>query len=307
MNILALRYFVKVAHSKNISTAAQELFITQPALSRHLQRLEKEINVTLFERSRGKMTCRITEAGKSCLYDAERILFHADNMFSITQPYSRGERGSLTVGFGGLEGNWLFEWIRQVRMIYPQIEIKPKQLDWRDLAQGIVDRSIDLAFINSGFSFPGEECFQYLEIIPSELQIIVPKSHSLADRDYVTVDELKDQPFVSYVREISPSSYDSFELLCNQYGFSPNYVALYDNTRMILSDIYSNLGIGLYVSSAQKLDEEAFSCISVRLNEEDPWANSKFCLVYNKDNNSQCLQNVIKLIPQITELLGQDT
>lgn len=303
MNIAALRYFVKVAQSKSISRAAEEAFITQPALSRHLQRLETELGVVLFTRSRGKMTCELTEAGKACLHDAESIIAHADNMISVAQMLGRGEQGVLTIGLGGLEAEWLFELIRQIRVVYPRIELRPVQMNWNELGEGIADRSIDLAIFQSGFHYPEDACFRYVPLAKSRLQVIVSKGHRFSERKSITVDELNGERFIRYGKEITPGYYESFDKLCQKHGFSPNFVREYKNSRMIWSDIYSDFGIGLYESCAQKLDNKMFSQVEVLMDEDDPWPSSEISIVYHRDNDAACLKSVISLIPDIAQRL----
>lgn len=301
MNITALRYFVQVAHSKSISKAAQELFITQPALSRLLQRLEAEIGVPLFERNRGKMICELTEAGKQCLYDAERILVHANKIVSTAQMFANGEQGTLTVGFGGLESEWFFDFIQRIRTVYSRIELKPIQMNWSELGRGIADKSIDLAFFLSGFHYPEEECFRYAPVIPSRLQVIVSRTHPLSNRKTVTIEELKEECFIGYENGVTPGYYEAFYHLCEKHGFSPKFIRTYGNSRMIWSDIYAGLGIGLYESCAQELDNKMFTQITVSMDADDPWPQTNLSVVYHRDNTDPCLQNVIRLIEQIAQ------
>lgn len=298
MNMDALKYFVAVAKYKSISKAAQELFITQPALSRNLKRLEEELGVTLFERSRGSDLCQITEIGAACLLDAEQALAHMEHITAITKKVDLGEHGTLTISFTGYEESWLLEWIRQIKSHYPGITFQYKQLNWQEMSRGLLDRSIDIAIFDSSLTCPGDEHFRYLEIIETKLQIIVSKEHPFAERPYVTIDDLKDQPFIGYKREISSASWDAFYSLCMQHGFAPNYIALYESTKMILSDIYCNRGISFYLFTGQKMvDRNKFALLDVKLDANDIWPKSYLSFVYHKDNNSACLKNVIKLVP----------
>jgi len=294
MNTNALRYFVAVAHNKSISKAAQEMYITQSALSRHLFRLEEELGCPLFERSRGTAVCQLTEAGRQCLRDAEQALEHIDCMLDLARSFGSGEKGFLTVGFSGYEGGWFLEWMYRVRTRYPNIELRSKRLNWSELGAGILDGSIDIAVFPSGYSFPGKDRFQYIELMESNLQILVSNSHPFSTREWITVDELKDQTFIGHSREVAPPSFDAFVHLCMHYGFAPKYVSYYDHTKMVFGDVCANRGICVYDSSAP-LDEKLLSRVNVHLAPDDPYPRVYLSFVYNINNDSPCLHNVLQI------------
>lgn len=294
LNIDALRYFVSVAHHKSISKAAQEMYITQSALSRHIFRLEEELGCALFERSRGTAACLLTEVGQQCLRNAEQALEQIDCMLDLAHSFSSGEKGSLTVGFSGYEGTWFLEWMYRIRTQYPNIELRSKRLNWSELGSGILDGSIDIAVFPSGYAFPGSEQFRYIELTESNLQILVPGSHPFAGREWVTPDELENQMFVGHSREVAPPSFDAFVRLCMHYGFEPKYVSYHDHTKMVFGDVFANRGICVYDSSGP-LEEGFLSRINVRLAPDDPYPRTYLSFVYNKNNTSLCLQNVLQI------------
>lgn len=129
------------------------------------------------------------------------------------------------------------------------------------------------------------------------------KSRPFSQRKSVTVEELKGERFIRYGGDITPGYYEAFDRLCRKHGFAPNFVREYENSRMIWSDIYSNFGIGLYESCAQRLDEKMFLQVTVALDADDPWPSTKISVVYHRDNKTPCLQNVLHLIPRIAESL----
>src|SRR5258706_6519826 len=97
MELRHLRYFVAVGEEQHYGRAAQRLRVAQPALSRQIQDLEREIGFKLFDRlSRG---VKISSAGKLFLEDTRRLLQQLNEATEGAQPVARGQSGTLRVGF----------------------------------------------------------------------------------------------------------------------------------------------------------------------------------------------------------------
>src|SRR5215813_8694084 len=92
-----LRYFVAVGEEEHFGRAAERLHVVQPALTRQIRQLEEEIGCALFERlTRG---VRLTEAGKSFLEEARRLLADLGRSVDRTRLVAQGKVGRLRVGF----------------------------------------------------------------------------------------------------------------------------------------------------------------------------------------------------------------
>src|SRR5579872_6523146 len=96
MELRQLRYFVAVAQKRHFTQAAQELSIAQPALSQQVRQLERELGVTLFERSSRHV--RLTPPGEALLVRAERILAEVEWARMEMQEYTGLARGRVVVG-----------------------------------------------------------------------------------------------------------------------------------------------------------------------------------------------------------------
>src|SRR6185369_16976930 len=95
MELRQLRYFVAVAETGNISRAAKQIFLTQPALSRQIKALEHEIGHYLLERQAHSI--RLTPAGEALLREAREVIQHADQMLERVRSASQDVR--LRVGY----------------------------------------------------------------------------------------------------------------------------------------------------------------------------------------------------------------
>ncbi len=99
MELRQLRYFKAVAQELHFGRAGEKLGVAQPALSRQVQALEKELGADLFDRAHRRV--RLTEAGKAVLSAATRLLADADQLVEEARRAARGETGRLIVAFVG--------------------------------------------------------------------------------------------------------------------------------------------------------------------------------------------------------------
>lgn len=92
-----MRYFITVAEELNFSRAAERLRMAQPPLSQEIRKLEEELGVQLFHRTKRKV--ELTNAGRIFLDGVRQILFQVDKTIRETQLANEGKIGQLTVGF----------------------------------------------------------------------------------------------------------------------------------------------------------------------------------------------------------------
>ena len=145
MELRHLRYFVAVAEELHFGWAAQRLHIVQPALSKQISSLEQELGVRLFERT--KRHVQLTEAGAVLLDDARHILAQADTAVQRAHQVSRGDIGSLTVGFiAPVLWELLPRLLRRYRAHYPGVRLFLKELHNVEALDGVLGKQLDVAF-----------------------------------------------------------------------------------------------------------------------------------------------------------------
>lgn len=122
MNTKFLEYFLCITKHKSISKAAQKLFISQPTLSQHIQKLEKDMGVEIFDRTSTPLS--LTYAGEKLLKYAEEILDLEDQLFKEMNDISGFCKGIITIGISPMHGNNLLPQILpEYKEMYPNIEI----------------------------------------------------------------------------------------------------------------------------------------------------------------------------------------
>ncbi|GAA4161728.1 LysR substrate-binding domain-containing protein [Gryllotalpicola daejeonensis] len=182
LSLRRMEYFVAVADEENFGRAAQRLHITQPVLSRQIAQLERELGVSLFERSTRGTT--LTEAGRGLLPDARAMLQAAAAIQRRARYAARGTQ-RLSVGF--MPGLLATPILQGLRAAFPDVEVDAVRTGWDDQVETVLDGRVDLGLVR----LPVHARGLIVESLFRERRLaVLPASHVLAQRTVVTVDEL---------------------------------------------------------------------------------------------------------------------
>ena len=185
-----LRYFAAVAEEGSLTGAAQRLFVSQPALTKQIRRLEDDLGVPLFTRSRSGMV--LTEAGRELATRVPALLEGWDQAVEATGRAARVLRlGFLDAGSVGA----VPEVIAEFRRAWPEWRVELRQFDWSDPSAGLARGEMDAAVVR--LPFPGQESFAVRELFAEDRGVLLPARHPLANYETVEFCELWDEPFVA--------------------------------------------------------------------------------------------------------------
>jgi LysR family transcriptional regulator, nitrogen assimilation regulatory protein len=146
MDLRSLRYFVRIAELGSITRAAAHLHIAQPALTRHVQQLEDELNVALF--TRANRGVRLTEAGQKLFDDATRILRDVERTRDEIRAQGTHPSGKIIVGITPTLCPVLVPPLfARMRRDYPMIELKVIHAGMVRLEEFIIDGRVDIALL----------------------------------------------------------------------------------------------------------------------------------------------------------------
>lgn len=253
MELYTMRYVLAMAEHENFSLAAQACHIGQPALSQQIAKLEKELGVTLFQRNPRGAT--LTEAGREFVLRAREILQLSEALSSEMALYAGLHRGTLNLGvitslqcidFGGLLSAFCAK--------YPGISVNIVQSGTHNLLQQLVERKIDLAFLNRPLSgLPGGT--EFLKLGQDVYRLAVPENHPLAKRKSVSLSELKKEAFIFH--QTAQVASELCINACREAGFAPNIICRSASPTTSLYMVRGGLGIALLPSeefNARRLD-----------------------------------------------------
>ena len=147
MELRSLHYFVRIAELGSITRAASHLHVAQPALTRHVQRLEEELDVVLF--TRANRGVRLTEAGQKLLDGAARILLDLERTGDEIRAQDAHPSGKIILGITPTLCPVLMpELFARMRRDYPSVELKVMHAGMVRLEEFIIDGRVDLALMS---------------------------------------------------------------------------------------------------------------------------------------------------------------
>jgi len=194
-----LRYVAAIAEEGNLTRAAGRLFVSQPALTKRIKHLEKQLGFPLFARSRGGMT--LTEPGRVFAERLPRLLADWDDLLADTNSAASRAAFVLRVGFVASAANEATQVIvAAFTRMRPDWKVEMRQAAWSNPSAGLVDRDVAVAFVR--LPFPGQDEVRVELLLTEPRCVVLPASHPLAATDDpLAFRDLLDEPVVAAPRE----------------------------------------------------------------------------------------------------------
>jgi DNA-binding transcriptional LysR family regulator len=297
MELRHLRYFVVVGEDQHYGRASRRLGVAQPALSRQIQDLEKEIGFKLFDRMpRG---VRLNAAGELFLEDARRILQEVGEATARAARVARGQSGTLRVGFAE-NVSWhgvAPDSFRRFREQQPGVDLQLQPAASLEQLDAIRSRRLDAGFIN--FMPKADADLDQLTVGRQQVELALPKRHPLTRLKKLRLRDLTDAPFIWFPRRASPAFYDRLMHECYRGGLkSPRIVQEGLNEATILSLVSTGLGVGWVLGSARWRCPQTVAVLPV----VDLNMPVSLALAWRRDNTSPLLARFIDEVRRLREV-----
>jgi LysR family cys regulon transcriptional activator len=247
MNFHQLQYAVAIAHhGLSVTQAASALGTSQPAISRALKALERELGFDLFVRE-GRAFSRITPQGTRVLEYATRALAEIASLKAVAADLNQDNRGTLSIATTHTQARYVLPPVVQAfRERYPEVELHLHQGTSEQIAEMVATDRVQLAIATgSDALFPG---LVLLPVYRWHRQVIVPKRHPLAGTRKLTLQELAKYPLVTYVFSFSGGS--SLQNVFSREGLSPKVALTARDSDVIKTYVRLGLGVGIVASVA---------------------------------------------------------
>ena len=180
-----MRCFTVVAEELHFGRAAAVLHLAQPSLSRHVRRLERELGVRLFDRT--TQGTRLTEAGEAFLPRAEALLRSAAEVAAHVR--AAAEPSRVVIGY--MTGFIVTPAVRALRGRCPDADVHSRFLAWGEVPSALLERRVDV--VVSRLPFPTEG-LSVTVLYEEPRVLLIPVGHRLAGKEYVTLDDIADEP-----------------------------------------------------------------------------------------------------------------
>ncbi|AHM66047.1 LysR family transcriptional regulator [Paenibacillus polymyxa] len=246
MELLQLQYFLAVARLEHVTEAARSLHVTQSSLSKTIQRLEEDLGVPLFDRTGRKL--RLNEFGSKFLHRAERALFELEQGKQELSDLSSPEHGTLELAV--TTASTLPNILREFRRKRPYIQFHVQMLTTQEMVTLLHRGEVDFCLSSPPVEGNDIEC-KIVCIDP--ILVAVPKGHRLADRNSVSLTELREEWFVGVKRGYGTR--DLVDSVCMSEGFVPKYVYEGDEPARLSTLVEAEIGIAFIPSTARNSQE----------------------------------------------------
>ena len=188
-----LKIFHTVARLLNFTKAAEELHMTQPAVTFQIRQLEEQFNTRLFDRTHNKVT--LTEVGKQVYSYSDRILKLYEEMTRSITDMTGDVSGSVTLGASTTIAEYMLPLlIGAFKLKYPDVIINLKESNTEDIVSMVENNDIDLGIVEG---FVNNKNLLVEECKMDHLVVIMPNDHALADAQQLRVEDFISYPFIS--------------------------------------------------------------------------------------------------------------
>jgi DNA-binding transcriptional LysR family regulator len=280
MELRHLRYFVAVAEECHFGRAAERLQIAQPPLSQQIKQLERELGVPLLTRSTRKV--ELTPSGERYLLRARTILAEVDEAGDEAVRVAAGEVGRLAIGFTGSATYELLPTLARVLdedLPDLELDLHGEMLTPVQVA-ALQERTLDVGFLRPPVRDTGID----VRVLRKEpLIAVVPSEHPLAGRSKVRLEDLRNDPFITYPSHHRSVVYDAVFDACRRAGFTPRRTQEVGETSTLVVFVAAGLGVALVPASVRHLNitgavylplagttEEVELAVATRADDESP-------------------------------------
>jgi DNA-binding transcriptional LysR family regulator len=292
MELRHLKYFQAVAEELSFSKAARRLHVAQPALSRAVQELERDMGVNLIDRNR--RSARLTPAGAVLLQETGLLLERLDESLRRVRRTAAGEEGELRLGYIGpptklFLGRVLAEYRRRMPRVSVHLEERTPERVWEMVARGRLSVGLTRPVLaNETLGLPA------LLLRQERLCVAVPSGHVWCGRKSVAWQMLAREPIILLARREGASSHDAILAACRQAKFTPRISHTPSLIGTVLQYVEAGAGLGIVPESVLLESDRA----AVKLISLAPRQTIPLVMVWSKDGDDPSVMAFRALIKE---------
>ena len=256
-----LRHFVRVAERENISTAAKELFLSQPALSTSIAQLEESLDLQLLIRHHAKGVS-LTPSGSAFLARARSLLAHAEEVSATGRALGESAQGPLEIGcFWTLSPFFLPGLLSMTHDQHPDLDIQIIEGPLDELKKLLLNGGIEIALL---YDLDLESGFKKQPLAKVKPHLLLSASHPLANQSVVSLRSLQNDPFI--LLDL-PHSRDYFLGFFGKIGIQPNIKHRSQSFELVRGLVANGKGysiLNLQPASQKTYDGGEVRCVPIR-------------------------------------------
>jgi DNA-binding transcriptional LysR family regulator len=282
------RSFIAVAEELHFGRAALRLNMTQPPLSRQIQKLEREVRVDLLERDKRKVV--LTAGGRAFLEEARKLVAAADRAPNTARRMAEGSAGIIRLGFTAASGySLLGPILREIAEALPGVDVELQELVTSEQVQALSHGDLDLGLARPPFD---TDRFQSHLLFSEDLRLAVPSGHPLdALRRPVTAADLRDTPLIMHSPTKARYFYDlAVRLMPIEHH---NVVHTVSQILTMVALVAAGRGVAIVPESARTLHLEGVSYLQLEGVASDA---VQLHAIWNRKSTNPALARVLDLL-----------
>jgi len=262
MNLHQLRCFVLAAEELHFGRAAQRLNMLPSAFGRFIRQLEEGLNTTLFVRTTRAVS--LNDEGRKLLGEARKLITQADELESRFRKIARSKASKLSVGaIDSAAAGLLPMLLSDFRKQRPDVDVRVIEDKTVKLLPRVQSGGLDIAFIRPPKSIANSlVCRTLFDETPV---VAVCKSHHLARRKRVSIEDIADQPLVLPDRRSRPLSHDLAIRLFENAGYQPGIARIANERDAVVDLVSAGLGIAIVPRWSCQMEVDGVSFLPLAL------------------------------------------
>jgi DNA-binding transcriptional LysR family regulator len=291
-NQLELRhfqYFLAVAKERHFRRAAEQLYISQPGLSRQIKQMEEVIGVQLLDRHNRKV--ELTPSGQYLADELPGLLLQMEKIIENTQMIHQGLKGHLHLGYiGSAMQNVILNFLLSLKKEYGSLQFHLEEMDNQHQVDALLHQKIDLGFVRL------DRVPHNLEMRPvfqDTFSLVLPQSHPLTETNFTSLEQLKDEPFILFEEKYSRSYFQKVMQLFDESSFQPITAHYTVQANTIYRLVENHFGVSIVPTTLQHGYDMNIKFIELN----QTALRTTLQVVWNKKNINPVMQHVLDHLP----------
>lgn len=287
-----LYIFIKVVELKSFSRAAEELYMTQPAVSQYIHSLEESVGTKLLERTNKVIS--LTKAGEIVYIKGKEILRLYSNMHRLIDDLTNQAKGAISIGASYTFGEYILPHIiARMKEEYPNIKPSISIGNTKEIIELVRNNSLDIGIIEGAWE---NQRTLTIEQFAEDTMYIVASAltEGLRVKEIVTVQDLQDETWI--IRESGSGTREATEKLFQKLGINPLNKMEFGSTQVIKESVEAGLGI-TFISQASFRKEQALQTLHV-VQGEEYYLKRYFSFVVKSSFQTKAVEVLIELLKQ---------
>lgn len=273
MDIKHMKYFVEVVDQKGMTNASKSLYIAQPTISKAIKDLEKELDMTFFDRSKRQLV--LTDAGKVFYKKCKEILTLYKDLPKEINSLLGLETGHISIGLSAVMNmNKFIHILGEFYQEYPNVTYNLVEKGGKMIETQLINDEIDIGITTIPVD---QDIFHSIPLYQEDLKLVVNKEHRLANREQINMAMLKDEDFILFNEDFYLN--DKIIEAAKNAGYVPKTISKISQWNFIENLLSAHLGVSILPENIVNLLDGSFKNITI----DDPGMRWELGVIWKRD------------------------